>query len=107
MQGLQQGRSETAGGSQTCSGRNVCHACDLQIALMNPCQLQRFSDNRMFDLSYCRRFLEMRILQEKTLHETAMNIDINVLVNRGGNDETPVLPVVFMLISAATTERNA
>lgn len=49
-------------------------------------------------------FLETRIFQEKTIHETAMNIDINVAVDGGGDEKAAVLSVVGRQISPATAE---
>jgi hypothetical protein len=39
-------------------------------------------------------FLEMGILQKKTIHKPAMNSDIDVFVDRGGNEEAAVLAVI-------------
>ena len=52
-------------------------------------------------------FLKKGILKEKTIHEAAMNIDINVLVDGGGNKEPAVLPIVGRQVSPASSERNS
>jgi hypothetical protein len=52
-------------------------------------------------------FLQLGILQEKTIHEAAMNIDINVLVDSGGNEKAAVLPIIGWEISAAPAERDS
>ena len=49
-------------------------------------------------------FLEMGILQEKTIHEAAMNIDVNILVDRGGDEKPPVLAIIGRQISPAAAE---
>jgi hypothetical protein len=49
----------------------------------------------------------MGILQEKTVHEAAMNIDVNILVD-GGRDEKPAMfPIVGREISPAAAEGDS
>ena len=52
-------------------------------------------------------FLEMGILQKKTIHKPAMNSDIDVFVDRGGNEEAAVLAVIRRRISSAAAKRDS
>ena len=52
-------------------------------------------------------FLEMGILQQKTIHKPAMNSDVNVLVDCRGDEESAVLAIIRRQISPAAAERDS
>ncbi len=68
-------------------GRDIGHARDLQIPFLHAHQLERFPDDGVLDFVDRGYFLQMGILQEKTIHKPAMNCDIDVFVDRGGDKE--------------------
>src|SRR6266446_576361 len=61
----------------------------------------------MLDLSDRGCFLEMRILQKKTIYETAMNVYINVLVDGRRDDKSAVLTIIGRQVSTAAAERDS
>ncbi len=101
MQRLQERRGEAARRSESGAGWNVRHAGNLQIAFLDSSQLESFPDDRMLDLIDRRCFLELRILEEKTIDEAAMNVDVNILVDRRRDEKTAMARRVGRKISAA------
>jgi hypothetical protein len=53
------------------------------------------------------RFFKVRILEDEALFETAVDIDVNVPVDGGGDEESAMLFVIRREVGASTAERNA
>jgi hypothetical protein len=61
----------------------------------------------MLDLINRGRFLEAGVLEQKPVHEPAVDIDVDIFVDRGRNEETRMLPIVGGQVRPAAAERNA
>ena len=72
-----------------------------------PRELQRFADDRVLDLVHGSHALELRVLDDQLVDERAMERDVDVLVDRGRDDEAAVLAVVRRQVGAAAAEGNA
>src|SRR5205814_9948075 len=70
-------------------------------------QLQGFANDRMLDLLDRSRFLERRVFQQEAVNESAMNIDVNILVDRRGDEKPRMLAVIGGQICAAAAQRNS
>jgi hypothetical protein len=106
VQGLQQRGGETARRAQPGSGRDVGERGDLDLRRAHADHLQRFADDRVMDLVDLRDVLELRVLEEDAGHERAHRRHVHVLVDRGRDDRSAVLPVVRRQVRAAAPESN-
>ncbi len=70
-------------------------------------QLKRFPDDRVLYLINRLRFLQLRILEQETIHKTTMNSDVDVFVDRCRNEESAVLAIIGRQISPAAAQRNS
>ena len=93
--------------SQPGSGRDIGHGRDFQVAFVHADQFQRFPNDRVLDLLDRGRFLQLGVLQKKPIHETSMNVDIDMLVDRRGDEKSAVLAIIRRQIGAAAAERNS
>src|SRR5436853_7685094 len=100
MKGFEQRGGKTTRRSQAGAGRDVRHAGNLQVSLLNSYQLQGFPNNRMLDFINRGRLLEMGILQKEPIHETAMNINVDMLVDRRRNQEPTMIAIVGRKVGA-------
>jgi hypothetical protein len=60
----------------------------------------------MLDLINGARFFKTRILQEKAFHEAAVDIDVDVFVDRGRDEKSRVLPVIGWQVGASASQGN-
>src|SRR5262249_13693936 len=107
MQGFEQRRCETSRRAETCPGRNVSHARNLQVTFLHAGQLQCFSDAGVLYLIDRACFLELRTLKSETLHDAPMDGHVNIRVDRRCNQESSVLAVIRRQISPAAAERDS
>ena len=70
-------------------------------------QLQRLADQRVLDVLDPLDLLHLRILEEDPRHEPVMQQDVDVLVDRRGDEEAAVLLVVRRQVGPAAAEGDA
>ena len=94
MQSLEQRRGKASRGSQARAGRNVRHAGDFEVKLFDSHQLQGFAEDGMLDLVDFFDVLELGILDDQLSREGLVNCDVDLFVERGGDQKAFVLKVI-------------
>src|SRR3954468_18128027 len=90
--------------SQTSPGRNVGHACYLQVALPNVDQLERLPNYRVLDILDPRGLFQAGILKQKAVYEPPMDIYIDILVDCRGDKEPAMFAVIRWQVGAAAAQ---
>ena len=107
VQRAQQRHRETAGRAQARTRRNIGHADDLQVRRRHRHHSQGFANDRVLDLVHGLHHLDRRILDEVFGLEGLVQRDVDVLIDRGGNDEAAVFAVVGRQVGAAAAQGDA
>ena len=86
--------------------RHVGHGRDLQAAGEAE-HLERWPDEIVLDLVWRRHLLGARVFQADVfIGRGAIDVDIDVLVDRGAQDEPAMLRIVRRQVGPAAAERN-
>src|SRR5664280_815692 len=106
MQGFQERSCEAAGRTQARPSRNVGHAGNLQIARLHAYFPEGFADYGMLDVVDGGNFLKVGVLEQETIDETRVNININVLVDGPGNQKASVLAGIGGQVRPSSAQGN-
>ena len=106
VQRFQQRRGETAGRTESAAGGDVGHRGDLQRAPVHLQKRARFTHDRMLQPARVLHTLKPRVFHDEVVHEGFVERDIDILVDRRGDEEPAMLLVVGREIRAAAAERD-
>src|SRR5436190_13114310 len=104
MKCFQERGRKTSGRSQTSPGRNVGHACYLQVALLNVDQPERLPYYRVLDILDRRGLFQAGILEQKAVYEPPMDIYIDILVDCRCDKKPAMLAVIRRQVGAAAAQ---
>ena len=94
VQRFQQSRHKTSRGTQPRTRGNVRHAGNLKLPNSHVHQPEGFADYGVTNVSDGGNLLQMRVLNQESINESRVNIDVDVLVDRACNQKTSVLAKV-------------
>ncbi len=106
MQCAQQSRSETAGGTHAGAGWDIGKAHDLKVRSGYPSQLQSLANDGMLDFINALDIFEFGVLDDDAGTKRFIDGDVDVAVNRRGEDKASMLPVVGREVGATAAETN-
>ena len=101
---FEQGGRETAGGTEAGTRWNVRKRRDLDLRRLEIERCQRFTDNRMLNLFYPLDMFDARILQVDALRKRPDRRDIDIAIDRAGDQKAFVLVIVRREIRSAPAE---
>src|ERR1700730_12396691 len=101
VQSFQERGGKTPRGSQAGSGRNIRKRRDFYLRGLKILELQRFANDGMPDIGDLLHMLQCGIFQIDASAERAHDRDVNVLVDRGCNQKSFMLPVVRSKVGTA------
>src|ERR1700722_1801522 len=107
MKSLQKGRGKATGGPETGSRRNIRKGRDFYLRRLGMLQCQRFSNDGMFDIRYPIDVFQRGIFQIDARAERPHDCDIDILVDRGCEQESLMLAVVRSQIRTAAAQGDA
>src|SRR5262249_30130181 len=85
----------------------IGHRGDLDGTVHAAGKLERFTHERVLDLIYRLYPLQLRILDDDLRYENLMQRDVDILVDRRGDEEAAVLTIVGREIRPSAAERDA
>ena len=103
---LQQRGREAAGRAEAGAGRDVGHAGDLQRAAVDLHQAHRLADDRVLELVGRWHPLQAGVLDDQVVDERVVDRDVDILVDRAGDQEAAELLVVGGEVGAAAPQRD-
>src|ERR1700744_905426 len=104
VQGLQQRGSEASGGTETCPGRNVGQGRNLNLRRPQFLQRERLAEDRMPHVLHARNALERRILEVNAWRERSRYRDVDVFIDRSGDQETFIATIVRRQVGASSSK---
>ena len=97
---------ETAGRAEAGAGGDVGERGDLDLRRAEVEHPDGLADDRMLDVVGTLDVFELRVLEEDAADERPHHGDVDVLVDRRGDEEAAVLAVVRAEVGAAAAERD-
>src|SRR3954470_3521835 len=85
VKGFEQRGRKASRRAQPRARRDIGHAGDLKVPLVDVNQPQRLPDNRMLDFTDRGRLFQLGIFEEETFSKPAVDIDVDIFVDRGRN----------------------
>ena len=107
VEGFEERGGKAAAGAEARAAGDVGHRGELEVRIGDTGELEGFTDDGMFDLIDGGDALEFRILDNDLRLKRAVLRDVNVFVDRRGDEEAPVFAVVRRKVGAAAAEGNA
>src|SRR5581483_4141829 len=105
VQRLENRRGEAARRAKSRSSRNIRHAGDFEVLGQIADQAQTFAHDGMANLVDRRCLFQSRVLDQITVDETPVKIDVDVLVDGSGDEKTAVRVVVRRQVRTAAAQR--
>ncbi|HWS70010.1 MAG TPA: hypothetical protein VN325_45185, partial [Steroidobacteraceae bacterium] len=94
MKSLQKGGGKASGGPEAGSRRNIRKGRDFNLRRLKMLQCQRFANDGMFDIRDPVHVFQRGIFQIDARAEGPHDRDVDILVDRGGNQESLMFTVV-------------
>ena len=107
VEGFEEGGGKAAARAKAGAAGDVGHRGELKVRIADAGELEGFADDGMFDLVDGGDALEFRVLDNDLGLKRAVLRDVNVFVDRRGDEEAPVFAVVRRKVGAAAAEGNA
>ena len=107
VQGFEQRGGETAGRTQARAGRNIGHGGQFKPVAIHAQQGKRFTEDRVLQLRRVRHPLQFGIFDDEVGHERFMHRDVNIFVNRRGDEEAAEFFVIRRQIRPAAAEGDS
>src|SRR4051794_15046410 len=104
VESLKQRGGKAARGTQAGPGGNVRQRRDLDLWGLEVKQLQSFADNRVMDVLCLVHVFELRILKINSGSKRTHHGYVNVLINRGRDEKSFVLPIIGRKIGASAAQ---
>ena len=107
VEGFEEGGGKAAARAEARAAGDVGHRGELKMRIADAGELEGLADDGMFDLIDGGDALEFRILDNDLGLKRAVLRDVNVFVDRRGDEEAAVFAVVRRKVGAAAAEGNA